>query len=91
MLLCSALIEVIMKDEDRKTIEEIMAGMNCPKNFKCAENGFEHLCRAKDLRIESYLECLEDKPSMCSFAISFGSSHFCECPLRVYLAKELKK
>ena len=80
-----------MKDEDRKKIEEIMAGMQCAKNFKCAENGFEHLCRAKDFGLETYLECLEEDPWECSFALSFGYGYLCQCPLRVYLAKKLKK
>ena len=80
-----------MKDEDRKKIEEIMAAMQCPKNFKCAESGFEHLCRAQDFGVEKYLDCLEENPSMCSFALPFGHGHLCHCPLRVYLSKKLKK
>lgn len=80
-----------MKDEDRKKIEEILAGMQCSKNFKCAESGFEHLCRARDFGDEKYLECLEENPWACSFALDFGSGHLCQCPLRVYLAKKLKK
>ncbi len=79
-----------MKDEDRKKVEEIMAGMQCPKNFKCAESGFEHLCRSRDFGVENYLECIEENPSACPFALSFGYVHFCQCPLRVYLAKKLK-
>jgi hypothetical protein len=80
-----------MKDEDRENIEEIMAGMQCPKNFKCAEGGFEHLCKAKDTGLERCLDCLEEKPSACSFAMSFGDSYLCQCPLRVYISKTLKK
>ncbi|MCK4943489.1 MAG: hypothetical protein KAS65_07925 [Candidatus Aminicenantes bacterium] len=80
-----------MKDENRKKIKEIIAGMQCPKNFKCAEKGFELLCRAKDFGLENYLECLEEKLWACSFALSFGSGYLCQCPLRVYLAKKLKK
>ncbi len=80
-----------MKDEDRKKIEEIMAGMQCPKKFKCAEHGFERLCKAKDIGLESYLGCLEENPSSCSFALSFGEGHLCQCPLRVYLFNKLKK
>jgi len=80
-----------VKDEDRSKIEELMAGMRCPKNFKCAENGFEHLCKAKDLGMKSYLDCLEENSSACPFALSFGNGHFCHCPLRVYLSKKLKK
>ena len=80
-----------MKDGDRKKIEEIMAGMQCPKNFKCSEGGFEHLCKATDFGLENYLNCLEKNPGNCSFALSFGLRYFCQCPLRVYLAKKLKK
>jgi hypothetical protein len=38
-----------MKDIDRKKIEEILDGMICPKNFKCAGSGFENLCKARDI------------------------------------------
>jgi hypothetical protein len=81
----------MMRDEDKKKIEEIMSGIKCPKNFRCADNGFERLCKAKDFGLDNYLECLEDAPSKCSFALSFGNGHFCQCPLRVFLAKNLKK
>ncbi len=83
--------EKMMKEEDRKRIEEVMAGMKCPKDFKCAHSGFEQLCRAQDFGLEEYLNCLEDNPSTCSFALSFGDGHLCQCPLRVYLSKKLKK
>lgn len=80
-----------MKDEDRKKIEEIMAGMQCPKNFKCAESGFEHLCKSEDFGALNYLDCLEKDPSSCSFAVLFRHSYLCNCPLRIYLSKKLKK
>ncbi len=80
-----------MKDEHKKKIEEIMVGMQCPKSFKCAEGGFENLCRAEDFGVEKYLDCLVEKPWACSFALSFGSGYLCQCPLRVYIAKKLKK
>jgi len=80
-----------MKEEDRKKIWEIMGGMHCPKNFKCAEKGFEYLCKARDFGVENYLDCLEKDSSACSFALSFGSAYVCQCPLRVYLSKKLKK
>ncbi len=61
-----------MKEEDRKKIEEIMAGMKCPKDFVCAESGFTRLCNARDFGLDNYLECLEEDPSRCSFAVPFG-------------------
>ena len=80
-----------MEDEIRKKIEEIMGGMKCPKDFECAKGGFERLCQAKDFGLEQFLECLEDNPLQCPFAVPFGFDLFCQCPLRVYLAKKLKK
>ena len=83
--------EEAMTEEERKKIEELMAGMECPKKFECADSGFERLCKARDFGLDSFLECLEDSPSKCTFALSFGSTYFCQCPLRVYLAKALVK
>ncbi len=80
-----------MNERDRKTIEEIIGQMQCPKNFKCAEAGFDVLCKAKDFGLECYLKCLEPNPLSCKFALSFGDGHLCQCPLRVYLSKKLKK
>ena len=79
-----------MNEEHKKRIEEIIAGMQCPKGFKCADGGFERLCKATDIGLENYLDCLEEKPMQCPFALSFGYRHLCQCPLRVYLAKKLK-
>ena len=81
----------MMEEEVSKKIEVIMGDMQCPKNFKCAESGFEDLCKAKDIGLDSYLKCLESNPSNCNFALSYGYKHFCQCPLRVFLAKKLNK
>ena len=81
----------MMKEEDRKCIDEIMAGIQCPKGFKCAASGFDQLCKARDIGLERYLGCLEENPPDCTFALSFGYRHMCQCPLRVYLAKKLKR
>ena len=80
-----------MKKEDKRKLEEIMAGVQCPKGFKCAEHGFERLCKAKDFGLESFLECLEENPQLCHFNQPFGDRYLCQCPLRVYLGKKLKK
>ena len=80
-----------MQDENRKKIKEIMAGIHCKKNFQCAESGFKNLCSAEDIGQEEFLKCLEKNPSVCSFEMPFGSVHFCQCPLRVYLSTKVKK
>ena len=80
-----------MTGEERQKIDELMARMQCPKDFECADSGFERLCKARDFGLDSFLECLEDSPSRCTFALSFGRSYLCQCPLRVYLSKALGK
>lgn len=83
-----------MTVEDRNKIQEIIEGMQCPKNFKCAENGFESLCKAKDFGDEDSLHCLEDASNSCPFAHlwDYGfQMRFCRCQLRVYIAKHLEK
>ncbi len=81
----------IVAEEVRKAIEEIMGQMECPADFKCAESGFEVLCKAEDFGLEHYVECLEADAGHCKFAVSFGYGHLCRCPLRVYISKNLKK
>ena len=79
-----------MKAEVSKKIEKIMAGMKCPKDFRCAESGFERLCKAEDIELDNHLLCLEDNPFQCNFSVVVETKHFCTCPLRVYLSKKLK-
>jgi len=80
-----------MKEEDKKKIEEIMSGLKCEKNYICANSQFELLCEAEDIGLDNYLSCLESDPQRCNFSLSFGDSYMCQCPIRVYLAKKLKK
>jgi hypothetical protein len=78
-----------MTKEDKARIEKIRASMKCPKNFRCLEFDLTHLCKAKDIGMKSYLECLEKKPPECAFALSWGDGYFCECPMRLHIAKKL--
>ena len=80
-----------MKEEDRKRVEEIMAGMRCPNNFKCVGSGFKEMCSVRKFGSEDCLECMEDNPAACSFSMPFGNTHFCQCPLREYGCKKLNK
>lgn len=81
-----------MKEEDRKKIVEIIDGMHCPKNFKCVENGFELLCKVKECGLEHCLECLECNQILpCLFMVKVDKIAFCLCPLRVFIAKKIKK
>ena len=80
-----------MTDDFDKEIGSIIGEMKCPKDFRCYKSGFKELCKARDFGIENYLECLEEKPEECSFAMPFGILYVCKCPLRFYLAKNYKR
>ncbi len=72
-------------------IKEIMGEMNCPKDFICYRSGFENLCRAEDVGRKSLLKCLEQNPEECRFSLPIGLTFYCQCPLRVYIARKIEK
>jgi hypothetical protein len=81
-----------IKDEVTKAeIQEIIGGLECPEDFVCYKSGFETLCRASDIKMELFVECLEEEARSCQFSVPFGEGHFCKCPLRVYICKKLRK
>jgi hypothetical protein len=48
-------------------------------------------CKAKDIGLETHIECLEEDSLECQFSVAFGGLYYCHCPLRIYIAKNLKK
>ncbi|MHC4196132.1 MAG: hypothetical protein ACYSYU_10205 [Planctomycetota bacterium] len=80
-----------LAEEQKSKIEEICREMSCPNDFQCYQSGFSELCKARDIGMETFIECLEEKPEKKVFSLSFGDKYFCKCPLRVYIAKEFNK
>ena len=78
-------------EKHQQEIEDIMTNIECPKNFACYQSGFEDVCRAKNIGLDDYVDCLQEAPfiQLCPFALSFGKSYLCKCLLRVYLVKHL--
>ena len=74
-----------------KKLEKIIGKMQCPKDFRCCKSNFKDICKGEDIGLDSFLRCLEKKPKNCPFSIYFGGVYFCKCPLRLYIAKELRK
>jgi hypothetical protein len=79
-----------MDREYKKEIEEVIGQFKCPKDFGCYKSGFDVLCKAKDIGVESFLLCLERRSHGCKF-LSVKRGYACECPLRFYVARNLKK
>jgi hypothetical protein len=82
---------ITIQQDTQKDIEEIIDGLKCPKDFSCYISKFKSLCRAKDIGLESFIACMDKDPLGCKFSILFGGLFFCQCTLRVYVAKNLQK
>ena len=80
-----------MDDAQRKEIEELIAGMKCPKEFICYTSGLEVLCKAKVDRSRELLECLDESPEACPFSVASGNGYSCCCPVRKYIVITLNK
>jgi len=68
-------------------VQEMIDGLQCPKDVSYYTSGFKNLCKAKDIGLESVVACLINDPLACKFSILFGGIFFCQCKLRVYIAK----
>jgi hypothetical protein len=80
-----------MQRVTQEQIAEIIESIACPKNFSCYTSGFKNLCKAQDIGLESFLACMVPESLACKFSLLFGGISFCQCPLRIYIAKKLKK
>ena len=83
--------EIVLNEKAKREIQEIMTKMRCPEDFRCYTSGFERLCKARDIGLKLYLQCLEEQPNECNFSFHCGDEFYCSCPLRVYLAKKVRK
>jgi hypothetical protein len=80
-----------MEHDHKKEIEQIIGEFSCPKDFICYKSGFTKVCKAEDIGLEPYLECCDEGPDECMFLLSYANLRYCDCPLRFYIAKTLKK
>jgi len=76
---------------NKKEIEEIIKQFKCPRDLRCCKSDFKVLCKAEDIGLQTYLKCLDEDPQSCPASIPFADVYFCECALRVHIAKKLKK
>jgi len=71
-------------------IKRIMKKTVCVKDYKCYTSGFTDLCRAEYIGMDSYILCV-DNIQQCNFSMFFIDEYLCKCPVRIYIAKEMKK
>ena len=78
----------VMEQLNMEKAKQILGDLECRKGLLCVKRGLEDLCRARDTRLETYLECLEEGET-CPFSIPFGHGFLCKCPVRMYIKREL--
>ncbi len=77
--------------EHRNRVEEIIRDCECPKDFECYKSGFENLCKVEIVVRGRVIGCLDARARECKYAMPFGRSFFCKCPLRKYIAENFGK
>ena len=80
-----------ISQEHKAQIEEIISGMECPKDFKCYKSGFDDLAKIRIFQDGELIECLDESSWLCKLSFNFGHGYFCKCPLRKYIAKNFHK
>jgi hypothetical protein len=68
-------------------IEETMPGFDVLVEFKRYKPGIGFACDARDVGLDSYVECLEWDSYSCPFSMSYAGTYYCSSSARVYVAK----
>lgn len=77
--------------EHTNRLQELMAGLECPKEFLCHKSGFTHLCQVRKTGRSGFLECLDENARDCQFSLPYGDPPACLCPVRGYIRAEFGK
>lgn len=77
-------------EEHRRGIEKIKSSMKCPKGFACYNSNFENLCKVRNIGEGKIIECSPENQAPCVYRFTFMGKIFCKCPLRYYVARNLK-
>jgi len=65
-----------------------MGSMECSEDFACLQSGQSPQCNVKGLKLETAVE-VDGNDHSCTFLVSYGDTYYCNCPLNVYLIKNL--
>lgn len=80
-----------LSQETISEVEQLITTFKCPLDFRCYKSQFEEICDAVIIGDGKLVECTDEDAAKCGLSYSFGDGYFCECPLRVYVARTLKK
>ena len=78
---------MVIVQEQRTQIKDIIKKMDCPKDFVCYKSNFENIGEVGIVGNARMIECIEKNVQTCQFGFSFCLGTICKCPLRNYIAK----
>lgn len=78
---------MVIKQEDKQQIEQIMEGMDCPWDFACYKSDFRNIGEVGIVGDAVMIECIEERGRTCEFGSARGAGVICTCPVRNYIAK----
>lgn len=73
----------------REKLENIVSNMNCLGDFQCYRSGFTRLPNVKPVNAKGLLECFEKDRKNCEFALAFGDTYYCKCPVLGYAVENM--
>jgi len=79
---------MIIEEAQKEDIQQQIKSCGCTKQVKCIDTNFQELAPVRNIADSKLLECYTDKAKGCKFAMPFGGTHFCRCPVRAFLLKE---
>lgn len=65
-------------------------GLKLLAECKRYEPGIGFSCKARDVGLDSFAECLEKDAYRCPFSVSYARTHYCISPARVNVAQGKK-
>jgi hypothetical protein len=68
-------------------IEQTMPELEVLVECKRYMRGFGFSCKARDVLLDSYVECLEKDSNSCPFSMSYAGTYYCTSSARFYFAK----
>lgn len=78
---------MVITQENKEQIEEIMRGMDCPRDFERYKSDFGSMGEVGIVGDAEMLECIERRGRAREFGSPRGVGVVCKCPLRNYIAK----
>ncbi len=78
-----------VEEDQKEDVRQRIEACGCAKKIKCIDTDFQDVAPIKSVVNCDLLECYTDRAKGCKFALPFGGTHFCQCPVRAYLLSEL--